>query len=171
MLGKKGRPPVIPEAIYQHDFATLAKKEKDARLRVRYLALEQIKTGKGYRETAQMFQVHEITLKNWVEKIATEGVSGLQEKPGRGRKCQLPKDLIESFKEAINELQTKRKGGRINVADITIMAKEKFGLNYTIKGMYYLLHSIKMVWITARSKHPAHNPGVQDAFKKTFLNA
>jgi len=168
MQRKKGRPPIIPQEIYQYDFASMAKREKIAPMRVKLLVLEQIKRGKGYREVAKIFDVDETAIKKWVIRVVTEGIDGLKIKPGRGRKCKLDKEKIGEFKEAIQELQSKRSGGRINVSDITKMANEKFGTSYKVKGMYDLLHRINMVWISARSKHPSHNAAAQEAFKKTL---
>lgn len=168
MQKKTGRPPIIPNEIYTYDFAALAKKESVASLRVKFLVLEQIKQGKGYREVAKTFGVDETGIKKWVIRVAAEGLAGLKIKPGRGRKCKLDKSKIEEFKTAIQELQDKRSGGRINVSDITHMANEKFGTSYKVKGMYDLLNRINMVWISARSKHPAHNSLAQEVFKKTL---
>jgi len=165
---KKGRPPVIPQKIYEYDFAEAAKNEKVARNRVKLLVLEQVKDGKGYREVSKIFKVHETSVKTWVMIVVKEGLIGLKLKPGRGRKSKLKKDKIVEFKAAISELQKNRPGGRINVADITKMANDKFGTTYKVKGMYALLHKIDMVWISARSKHPAHNAAAQEAFKKTL---
>ena len=168
MQNKKGRPPVIPQIIYEYDFATAAKRENVARYRVKLLALDQIKQGKEYREVSKIFKVHETAIKNWGIRVAKEGLSGLKDKPGRGRKCMLQKDQVAEFKDSIYELQGLRFGGRINVADITEMANEKFETFYKVKGMYDLLHRINMVWISARSKHPGHNAVAQEAFKKTL---
>jgi len=168
MQKKKGRRPVIPQNFYSYDFVSMAKKEKVAFLRVKLLVLEQIKQGKGYREVARSFCVDETAIKKWVVRVASQGPAALRVAPGRGRKCKLSKGKIDEFKAAIQELQNKRSGGRINVADITAMANEKFGTNYKVKGMYDLLHRINMVWISARSKHPVHNPKAQESFKKTL---
>jgi transposase len=168
MQNKKGRPPVIPQIVYEYNFAAAAKRENVARYHVKLLALNQVKQGKGYREVSKIFKVHETAIKNWVIRFAKEGLSGLKDKPGRGRKCMLQKDQVAEFKDSIYELQSLRSGGRINVADITKMANEKFGTSYKVKGMYDLLHRINMVWISARSKHPSHNAIEQEAFKKTL---
>lgn len=168
MLKKKGRPPIIPQKIYEFDFTSSAKNERVASIKVKLLILEQIKQGKGYRETSKIFNVHETAIKRWVDIVEKEGLNGLRLKPGRGRKPKLKKENISDFKIAIEELQNNRSGGRINASDITKMANEKFGASYKVKGMYSLLNKIGMVWISSRSKHPAHNNAAQEAFKKTL---
>jgi len=42
MQKKKGRRPIIPQNFYLYDFASMAKKEKVAALRVKFLVLEQV---------------------------------------------------------------------------------------------------------------------------------
>jgi transposase len=34
------------------------------------------------------------------------------------------------------------------------MLKERFGVDYTLSGVYDLLKRLDIVWITVRSKHP-----------------
>jgi transposase len=168
MQNKKGRPPVIPQEFYAYDYVSAAKKENIARYRIKLLAMEQIKKGKGYREVSKIFNVHETTIKIWVKLVVKEGLNGLKLKKGRGRKPKLKKNCLADFKSAIAELQNTRSGGRINVADITKMANERFNTTYKVKGMYGFLHKIGMVWVSARSKHPSHNSEAQQAFKKTL---
>ena len=168
MKKKTGRQPKIPKEFYEFDYAAAAKIEQSAHVRVKLLALAQVKLGKAYNETAAMFQIHEKSVKAWMTRVVEEGVEGLKIKAGRGRTPILSPCKIDEFKQAIELLQDQRSGGRINVSDITQMAKEKFGAAYKEKGMYDLLHRINMVWISARSVHPSRNPAQQEAFKKTL---
>jgi transposase len=165
---KKGRPPVIPQEFYRHDFKAAAKTEKIARYRVKFLALEQIRQGAGYREVAAIFNVHETMVKKWVNWVVAYGLKGVYDEPGRGRKPQLPATKLSDFKNAVIELQKKRPGGRINAKDIVEMTNQKFGTNYKMKSIYDVLHKADLVWISSRSIHPAHNAEAQEAFKKTF---
>jgi transposase len=165
---KNGRPRIIPQKFYEYDFKEAAKTEKNARIKVKLLVLEQIKKGREYIEAARIFNVDQTIIKQWVMRVALEGLIGLKTKPGRGRKQKLKQDQAAEFKKEIHKLQEQRSGGRINVADITNLANEKFGTTYKVKGMYGLLHKLGMVWISARSVHPAHNQAAQDAFKKTL---
>ena len=113
---KKGRPPVIPQEFYKYDFAEKAKNENNGRLKVKLLVLEQIKKGHGYCEAAEIFDVDHTIIKQWVVRVAKEGLDGLKLKEGRGRKPKLPKDQTSKFKAAIVELQKNRSDGQRNKA-------------------------------------------------------
>lgn len=164
----RGRQPQIPKNFYDFDFAKAAKSESVGHIRAKLLALEQIKTGKSYKIVATIFNVHRETVKAWVMSVSSGGLHNLKIKHGRGRKSKLPENKIPDFKQAIIELQAQRKGGRINASDIAKMAQEKFKIVYQIKSIYDLLRRIDMVWISARSVHPAQNLVQQEAFKKTL---
>jgi len=168
MQKKKGRPTSIPKNFYDYDFTKELKKAPSSKIKMKLLALKKLQSGAYYYEVEKTFQVHRGSVKNWIKRFLENGIEGLKDKPGRGRKSRLSKDLYEEFKQAVIDLQITRSGGRINVKDITEMAKKRFGVSYKVKGMYDLLHRLGMVWISSRSVHPSCNKELQDAFKKTL---
>lgn len=135
---------------------------------MKLLALKKLQSGAYYYQIEKTFQIYKGSVKNWMKRFLEKGIEGLKDRPGRGRKSILPKELYENFKQAVIDLQATRPGGRINVADITEMAKTKFGVSYKVKGMYDLLHRLGMVWISSRSVHPSSNKKLQNALKKTL---
>lgn len=165
---KIGRPQKIPQSFYEYNFAAEAKRALSAEIKMKLLALNQLQSGAYYHDVTKMFQVHKLSVKNWMKRFLDNGLEGLKNKSGRGRKSRFPANLYKDFKQAIIDLQATRPGGRINVADITKMAQEKFGIFYSTKGMYKILHRIDMVWISSRSVHPSRNEAAQEAFKKTL---
>jgi len=80
------------------------------------MSIEQIKKGHGYCEAAEIFDVDHTIIKQWVVRVAKEGLDGLKLKEGRGRKPKLPKDQTSKFKAAIVELQKNRSDGQRNKA-------------------------------------------------------
>ena len=163
-----GRPQLIPKIFYEYDFAKEVKRAPSAKLRMKLLALKKLQDGDYYSDVAETFQALESTVKSWMQRFVKEGVKGLEDKQGRGRKPKLSIDSYGAFKQAVLDLQATRPGGRINATDITEMAKAKFGVSYKVKGMYDVLHRLNLVWISSRSIHPAHNKDAQEAFKKTL---
>lgn len=164
-----GRPLILPENIYNHDFALLAKTEKEARVRIRLLGLHNLQKGKGLRETAEIMGVHELSVKNWLKKFSLNGLEGLKEQKGRGAKKKLPDEQQQAFREAILELQANRHGGRIRGTDVLKLMREKLGIDCCLDTAYETLKRAHFVWITARSQHPKADEDAQEAFKKTSL--
>ena len=97
----RGRPRKIPEAIHQHDFARLAKRAKNPRERLRYLAFAHIKEGKPYVAVAAMMKVTYKTVWEWINRFKKEGLAGLKDRPGRGAKPHLPVERREALLKAL----------------------------------------------------------------------
>ncbi len=148
------------------DFFQLAKTEPHPRTRIRFLALGHLQAGKAKTEIINMFQITFPTLREWLIRFITEGVEGLQEKPGKGRKRKLPGEKEEDFRKQVEELQKNREGGRVRGEDIRVLLKEKFSVEHALPGVYHVLKRCGLSWISGRSKHPKSDPLIQEDFKK-----
>jgi Transposase and inactivated derivatives len=162
------RPFRLPAEIGEHDFVELARAELDGRVRLRLLALVHLAEGKRPGEVAGMLTVHEKTVMKWLRRLARGGVAGLQEQPGWGAKRRLPSSEEGAFKVAVLEAQASRRGGRITGYEIRQLLAERFGVYYSLSGVYTLLERIGLAWVSSRSKHPRQDPEAQVAFKKTL---
>lgn len=158
----------LPNTIHAHDFEALAKQERNARVRLRLIGFAHLKDGSSVTETAKMCRVERSTVYDWLDRFNEEGLEGLQEKKGRGRKSKLPKDQHTVFKESVLELQNRRPGGRIRGLDVLKLMEEKLGIECSLDTVYRTLARVDLVWISARSKHPKTDPIAQETFKKTL---
>ena len=163
-----GRPLKLPPNFHDHDFSEFARYEKHPRARVRYIGLHNIQQGKGIREVSRILSVHENTVKDWINRFKEKGVDGLKEQPGRGAKRKIPEEQQQAFQDAIRELESKLKGGRIRGLDVLKLMKEKLGIDCCLDTAYESLKRANFVWITSRSQHPDANEEAQNAFKKTL---
>lgn len=159
----------LPASLYQQDFISLVKQEKNANVRIRLLALSHLQSGKSFSEVAQLVYVTRQALHQWVNRFAQEGVTGLYDKPGRGNKPKLSPAEEEAFLLALNELKQQQQGGRVRGRDILRMMKDRFNIDCTLNTVYHTLARLGFVWITGRSCHPQVNIQAQEEFKKTLL--
>jgi len=150
----------------EHNFRKLAATQGTARERRRYLAFAHIQDGKNYSEAARMVKVDPRTVFTWLKKFRAEGLEGLKEQPGRGAKSCLPPEKDESLRQAVEAMQAKRCGGRIRGKDISTLIEEMQGIRPSKSSLYRILSRAKLVWITARSKHPKADKEAQEDFKK-----
>jgi transposase len=165
----QGRPRELPKELFKHDFVKLARKEKNARVKIRLLGLAHLQDGRSYKEVAELLKIEVSAPKRWIKRLAQGGVDNLQEQPGRGRRRWLSITQEQKFYKAVQALQGKRKGGRSRGKDIQNLLKEKFKINYAASSIYQVLHRCGLSWITGRSQHSKGNIEVQEAFKKTLL--
>ena len=164
--GQMNTPEDIQLRSSEVDFFQIAKREPNPRTRIRFLALGHLKAGKSKQEVIEMFQIVLITLRRWVLRFISQGIQGLKERPGKGRKKKLSLEQEEEFRLQVEKLQTLRKGGRIRGQDIQILLKEKFSVDHALPSVYHVLERCGLSWISARSRHPKSDPLIQEDFKK-----
>lgn len=158
----------IIEEVADFDFLPCYRVERDARIKIKLLALYHLQSGKRLKEVADIVISDERTVRSWLHAFIDFDYEGLIEREGRGRKPRLPCEEVENFKYAIDELQASKNGGRITAYDIQELLIERFDCNYSISGIYCLLDRLNIVWISGRSKHPKHSQEAIDAFKENF---
>lgn len=149
-----------------YDLEKLYEEEKDGEKKVRYLALLHLSKGKNRNEVSEIVFKDWQSIDNWYDRFIAEGPDGLDHKSGQGRKPDLDRQQEEEFRLELEKMQAERPGGRVNAKDIQTMLLEKFKAKYHENSISRLLKRLGMVWITARSKHPNHDPVKQEAFKK-----
>ncbi len=167
MRGKKAE---LPGDLVNHNFGKLAKRERNARVRLRLLALAHLQEGCTITATAQMCRVERSTVYEWIDRFKRGGIEALKEQEGRGSKPKLPREQQHAFREAVLELQDRRGGGRIKGLDIMKLMQEKLGIECSLDTVYRALAKVNLVWVSARSRHPKTDFAAQDAFKKTSKN-
>jgi Transposase and inactivated derivatives len=165
-----GRTRSIPlsENFKKADFRLLSKQEKNARAKVRLLALGLMQEGKKIATIAKMIGVARSTINDWVRCFHISGIKGLYDKKGRGRQHPLNGREAE-FKNMVIRLQNNRPGGRIIAKDIQQALNNEFGIMRSTDAIYEYLNRCDLVWISSRSKHPKSSKQAQESFKENFL--
>ena len=151
-----------------HDFALLAKSAKDRKTYQRLMILSHTKAGFLRKDVARSLNISTPTVRKWLNIYFDSGLEGLVDKPRSGRPCYLSSDQIKLVKEHIQKSHTSPNGGRLQGVDIMQFIFDQFGVEYSLNGIYVLLHNSGMSWVSSRSKHPQQNQEVQETFKKNF---
>ena len=156
------------KGINNHDFIKLANTTGTFRERRRFLAFAHIQRGERLSSIAKMLMVHPRTLSAWIMKFRKQGIDGLKEKSGRGRKSVIPPEEYTAFQSAVEELQKNRNGGRVRRQDIQKMIETRYNVHVPNSTVYAILKRSGLVWITGRSRHPKANCQLQEDFKKNL---
>jgi len=149
----------------EHDFKKLLRLEKNHKIKLRLLALEQVQKGKSICEVAKIFNIHSNSIRTWIERFIKEGSEGLIKKTGQRRNRKITKG--EAFKKSVLEMQKNKSGGVVRELDILKMMEEKCGVKCCLNSVYVYLKRANLVWITGRSKNPNTDLKSQSSFKKT----
>lgn len=150
-----GRVRSIPasESLAGTDFQSLIKQEKNAKVRVKLIALDNVKKGEKVSAIAKTIGSNRRTVNDWINYFIEFGIDRLRDKGNGGRKSPIFKRESQ-FKEEVLKMQNERSGGRVIAKDIQKMLKEKFDADRSTNAIYDYLKKVNLVWISSRSKHP-----------------
>lgn len=161
----QGRKNQYSKDLKKYNFKEIVKLEKNLKIQIRLLALQQVKEGKRIKEVAKIFNVHFQSVRRWLKRLKEGGIKNLAFKKSSGRNRKLTED--EAFKRSVLEMQKDKSGGTIRGIDILKMMEEKFGVKICLSSAYVYLKRAHLVWITGRSKNPNIDLKAQSSFKKT----
>ena len=84
---------------------------------------------------------------------------------------RLPQAQQEAFRQAVEQLQRERGGGRVRGEDIRQLLVQQFAVEYSLNGVYDLLKRLDIVWISARGESPSRSSGTSGIQKKLCLES
>jgi len=144
----------------------LSKKEKNPNKRIRLLAISLFLESQNRSHVARQLKVARRSVNHWVSEYLSKGVSGLDDKPLKGRLIALSPKQEQQLARYIDKQAKSEKGGRLTGMDVKHYIAAHFGVDYHLNHIYKVLANLGFSWITSRSRHPKQTQGVQDAYKK-----
>jgi len=162
-----GRRLKVEEGFYAEDFLKAASEERDKRVYVRCMALHHVQEGKSAVRVGEQLCVHWRSVQEWVKRYKEKGLTGLGNRPGRGKKPMLSAAVGQDFKRRLLAHQRARAGGRFTGKEARGLLKKWFSIDCSHTSIYRWLHRIGLSWVTGRDRHPATHEVAQVAFKKT----
>ena len=147
------RPPTVPP--------------KNARIAGRMLALAAALEGRSRTDAARIGGMDRQTLRDWVHRYNEHDLDGL-----RDDHQGAPPRLTEGQQAALRALVYQKPPPDSGLAewrlcDLVSLVEERFGVRYTLSGMWRVLEGLGLSKMTARPRHPQADPKSIDAFKKT----
>jgi transposase len=147
----------------------LAAGAKDANQGRRLLALAAVCDGMSRADAAKIGGMDRQTLRDWVHRFNAEGPDGLENRSAPGRACWLSPEQMRELAEIVETGPDPETDGvvRWRRIDLGRVIEDRFGVVYAERSISRLLAELGFVHISARPQHPAQNPKVIDAYKKT----
>ena len=151
----QGRKSQYIEQLQKHDFKKLSKAEKNQRIKLCLLAMDQVKKGKSICEVAKTFNVHFNSVRSWVKKFVNGGPKNLHRQAGQGRKRLLKKN--EAFQKAVVKLKKNHPNKNIKGIDVMRMMEEKFDIKCCLSSVYVYLKRANIELVKANPKSTKKN--------------
>jgi transposase len=151
------------------DIKTLMREKPDYEIGMKLLAIYQISRGISSRKLEECYNKSFKQLFNWSHRFEEQGIEGLKDKDGRGRKPGLDDKQMERLKELVTQESPSSYG--YNTATWTDplvqqWIEKNMGVSYKKAQVYNILHKLGLSHQKARATYPETDPEAQDRFKE-----
>lgn len=146
---------------------TLSKSEKDARMRIRLLAVARFLETHNRALVARQLKLSRTSVNYWVKTYLTEGIDALKSDMSNQNASKMSHAQKKKLYSYIDAVSRSEEGGRLIGKDIQRYIQSEFGIEYHLDHVYKILKGIGLSWITSRSRHPKQSEKAQEVFKKT----
>ena len=147
----------------------LAKRESEARVARRLLAIANALDGMSREDAARSAGMDRQTLRDWVIRYNAYGLDGLADQWGDGRPPRLsPEEKGELVAIVLAGPDQEASGiSAFTREDLVRICQERFGKRLHVTSMGRILRELGLSRQKARPSHPEKDPAAQAAFKKS----
>jgi len=148
----------------------LARKCRDNRQVRRLLSLAAVYDGMNRMEAARVGGMDRQSLRDWVHRFNEKGPDGLTNRAGAGRPRLLSDEQMQELASIIEAGPDRETDGvvRWRRIDLVRLIEKRFGVACSENAVSDYLVRLGFSHISGRPQHPAQDPEVIDAFKKTL---
>lgn len=132
-------------------------------------AIYQLSKGMSSRKLVEFYGTSFKQILNWVHRFEAEGIEGLKDKAGRGRRSKLNETELQILKEMISSktpLDFQYNTATWTGAIVGELIREKFSVEYKKTQVYNLLKKMGFTFQKAKGKYPEADPEKQNKFKE-----
>ncbi len=162
------KPLKITYEISLKGISALIRKERDARVRQRLIAMKFVIQGLHISEVASRMDVSQRPLRKWVHRFNASGPAALCDGPRSGQPPKLKPKQVEKFKKRVRKgITSKDNTCSLSGKDLQRILKNEFGAEYSLSGTYFILHRLGFSCLCPRPQHPKADIEAQETFKKS----
>ncbi len=164
-----GRPVLKLKNYKAEDIKALMDGDSSLKQCVRILAVYQVSLGRSSRSLEDIFQVSSKQITNWVHRFDQEGLEGLKDRPGRGRKSRLDQDQKSRVFDIVADESPEDHGYNTATWTGPVLADlilRSFGVSYSTSQVYNILEELGLSHKRGRPTYPEAEPAAQESFKE-----
>lgn len=153
------------------ELRALARREKDADVVRRLLAVAMVLEGKSRTEAAEQNGMQRQTLRDWIHRYNAGGVPGLKSRHSPGRAPALaPAQMAELRTMVVDGPDPEADGVvRWRCVDLCAQVERRFSVSVHERTMGKWLRQLRLTRLQPRPFHPKKDADAQEAFKKTSM--
>lgn len=151
------------------EIKALIKKDDRYTIGLRLYAVYQVSKGQSSRKLEELYQTSFKQITNWVHRFEQEGLEGLKDKPGRGRKSGLSQDNMQRLSKLLVEESPTAYGYNTETWTGPLLIDwidKNFGLIYKKAQIYNILKRLGFSYQKAKGFYPETDEKAQETFKE-----
>lgn len=155
-----------PISFFEKNF----KDEHNAKVKQRLQVLIYLREDRNMRNIAELLRISLGSVPYWKQRFEKEGLAGLQDKKGRGRKSELSNKQLRELSSAIDKGIQMKDGYRrgFKTKDVREFIQRDFGRNYTTRNCLKILRRLGYNLKVPRPRNKSRNQDDVDKFKEQF---
>lgn len=163
-------PTIIDTKLSPDELYKIARKESDAKVRIRILGIAAALEGKSRTEASKVAGLNLNIFRIWIKRYNEKGIEGLRNIKKTGRQKKISLEIQEKLRQKILNGANYETDGRIRfrLVDIQDYLRTQHDLEYSQSAVWYILKDLNLSWISVRPKHPKTDDVAIQEFKNTF---
>jgi transposase len=166
-----GRPVLKVKGYSSEEIKALIKKDERYTIGLRLYAVYQVSLGEPSRKLEELFHTSFKQILNWVHRFEQEGIEGLKDKPGRGRKSSLSAEQNRILSELLLEVSPTDYGYNTETWTGPILidwVKINFEVEFKKAQIYNIVKKLGFSYQKAKGFYPEADPKAQEEFKEAL---
>ena len=146
------------------------KDEHEVKVKQRLQLLIYLRENRDMRNVAELLRISLGSVPYWKQRFEKEGLAGLQDKKGRGRKSELSNKQLKELSSAIDKGIQMKDGYKrgFKTKDVREFIQNKFERDYTTRNCLKILRKLGYNLKVPRPRNKSRNQNDVDEFKKQF---
>lgn len=164
-----GRPVLKVKGYTAEEIKFLIKRDERYTIGLRLYAVYQVALGMPSRKLEALYQTSFKQITNWVHRFEVEGIEGLRDKPGRGRKPSLSTEQMQALKELLQQGSPEDHGynsGTWTGPMLIDWIRNSFGIEYKKAQIYNIVKQMGFSYQRAKGFYPEADVRAQQDFKE-----
>ena len=166
-----GRKSLEVKGYKPEEIKALFNAEDKYKIGLRLYAVYQVSLGQPSRKLEELYQTSFKQITNWVHRFESEGIDGLRDKSGRGRKSRLTEEQKKELLELISnhtpldyDYNTETWTGPLLIEWIA----KHFSIQFKRAQIYNVIKQLGFSYQKSKGFYPEADPGKQEAFKQAL---
>src|SRR5690554_4735929 len=166
-----GRPVLKIKGYTPEEIKALIKKDERYTIGLRLYAVYQVALGQPSRKLEELYQTSFKQITNWVHRFEQEGIEGLKDKPGRGRKPSLSPDQIGILSDLLLKGSPADHGYNSETWTGPMLidwVRGNFGIEFKKAQIYNIIKKLGFSYQKAKGFYPEADENAQEDFKNSL---